>query len=121
METFNPHSQNPARAKQMWQILVGKAMNRQTVTYPQLSVLMYGKEMPSIMASILGHIYCCCKEEGLPPLTTIVVSEITGQPQWVSHDAETLCRQQTDVFSYDWYDVVPPEELDFAEAYAKHH
>jgi hypothetical protein len=43
MRTFNPHSGHPARAVQAWQILVGRAMNRQTVTYDGLSRLMYGK------------------------------------------------------------------------------
>jgi hypothetical protein len=29
---FNPHAAQAARAVQAWQILVGRAMNRQTVT-----------------------------------------------------------------------------------------
>jgi hypothetical protein len=37
MQRFNPSSSHPARAVQCWQILVGKAMNRQTVTYEGLS------------------------------------------------------------------------------------
>ena len=33
MKNFNPSSKQSARAVQAWQILVGKAKNRQTVTY----------------------------------------------------------------------------------------
>jgi hypothetical protein len=39
MKTFNPTSEHPGRAVQAWQILVEKAMNRQTMTYEGLSKL----------------------------------------------------------------------------------
>jgi hypothetical protein len=56
MKTFNPGSTHPARAVQAWQILVAKAMNRETLTYDDLSVLMYGKKAPDVMGAILGHV-----------------------------------------------------------------
>ena len=44
MKVFNPSSPHPARAVQAWQIIVGIAMNRQTITYEGLSRLMYQKK-----------------------------------------------------------------------------
>jgi len=73
MKTFNPTAEHPARAVQAWQILVGKAMNRQTVTYKGLSKLMYGKEAAGVLAAILGHIAFYCEDNNIPPLTALVV------------------------------------------------
>src|ERR1700694_2212597 len=56
VKTFNPTSEHPARPVQAWQIMIGKAMNRQTVTYEGLSELMYGKQAAGVLAAILGHI-----------------------------------------------------------------
>jgi hypothetical protein len=47
MRRFNPSSSHAARAVQCWQILVGKAKNRQTVTYKGLSELMYQSQPPA--------------------------------------------------------------------------
>ena len=41
MKRFNPNADMADRALQAWPILVGKAMNRQTVTYKGLSHLMF--------------------------------------------------------------------------------
>jgi hypothetical protein len=80
MKTFNPTSENPARAVQAWQILVGAAMNRQTVTYGGLSKLMYGKEAAGVLAHILGHVAFYCEDNSFPPLTTLVVGKEAGKP-----------------------------------------
>ena len=76
---FNPSSNQPARAVQAWQILVGKAMNRQTVTYLGLSRLMYGKDAQGVLARILGHVAYFCEDNSLPPLTAIVVAKNKGK------------------------------------------
>jgi hypothetical protein len=65
VKTFNPTAEHPARAVQAWQILVGKAMNRQTVTYEGLSKLMYGKEAAGVLAGILGHIAFYCEDSNI--------------------------------------------------------
>jgi hypothetical protein len=56
MKHFNPTAKHPVRAVQAWQILVGKAMNRQTVTYEGLSLLMYRRRAAGVLAQVLGHI-----------------------------------------------------------------
>ncbi|CAB1062333.1 hypothetical protein D1BOALGB6SA_7109 [Olavius sp. associated proteobacterium Delta 1] len=64
---------------QAWQYLIGKAANRQIVKYDELRELM---RYPTInpLASILGCIMYFCEQNGLPPLTTIVVNryEVSG-------------------------------------------
>src|SRR5260221_1948731 len=54
MKSFSQGAEHPAHAVQAWQILVGKAMNRQTVTYEGLSELMYKKQAAGVLAGILG-------------------------------------------------------------------
>ena len=80
MKLFNPSSKHPARAVQAWQILVGKAMNRQTITYLELSRLMYKKDAQGVLDKILGHIAYYCIDNKLPALTSIVVGKGRGTP-----------------------------------------
>jgi hypothetical protein len=80
MRKFNPSSKNPDRALQAWLILVGRAMNRQTLTYEGLAQLMYRRNAAGVLDKILGHIAFYCIDEGLPPLTSIVVGKKRGAP-----------------------------------------
>src|SRR5438477_9496807 len=113
MKTFNPAPENPARAIQAWQILVGKAMNRQTLTYELLSELMYGKQAAGVLAQILGHIAFYCIDKQIPPLTALVVGKGFGKPG----DRFPLAPAKTDeerenVYRHNWYDIYPPSETD---------
>ena len=118
---FNPSSTHPARAVQAWQILVGKAMNRQTLTYLLLSRLMYGKDAQGVLAAILGHIAYYCEDHGLPPLTTIVVGKKRGTPgESIPVDESRLDELRESVYDHDWYDVYPPSADDFEAAYQAH-
>jgi len=120
---FNPTSENPARAVQVWEILVGKAMNRQSVTYEILSELMYGKKAPGVLNSVLGHVAYYCEDNGLPPLTVLVVGESSGIPgegfRVIDADKRDEYREQ--VFGCNWYDIYPPSEAELADAYKNHH
>jgi hypothetical protein len=84
LKIFNPTAEHPARAVQAWQILVGKAMNRQTVTYKGLSKLMYGKDAAGVLAAILGHIAFFCEDNDIPPLTALVVGMGLGSREMES-------------------------------------
>ena len=109
MKKFNPTSKNPARAVQAWQILIGKAMNRQTVTYEGLSHLMYQKKAAGVLDKILGHIAFYCQDNGLPPLTAIVVGKGRGTPgEDIPVDPATFDKEREKVYNHDWYDVYPP-------------
>jgi len=109
MRNFNPHSSSSERAVQAWQILVGKAMNRQTMTYELLSQLMYRKDAAGVLASILGHIAFYCEDNGLPPLTSIVVGKGGGKPGvGIPVDRANIDELRERVYTCDWYDVYQP-------------
>ena len=121
MRTFNPTSGHPARAVQAWQILINKAMNRQTVTYQGLSRLMYGKSAAGVLASILGHIAFYCIDHDLPPLTSIVVGKRRGTPgEEIPIDPATLDQEREKVYQRDWYDIYPPSEAKLSTASSRH-
>jgi hypothetical protein len=121
MKKFNPTAEHPARAVQAWQILVGKAINRQTVTYEGLSKLMYGKEAAGVLAAILGHIAFYCQDNDVPALTTLVLEKGTGKPSdGIPLEPTRIDEEREKVYQYDWYDVYPPSEIDLAAAYRRH-
>jgi hypothetical protein len=120
MRTFNPSAEHPARAVQAWQILVGKAMNRQTVTYQGLSILMYEKEAAGVLAAILGHIAFYCIDNGIPPLTAIVVGKGPGKPgDQIPLDPARFDKEREKVYNHNWYDIYPPSEADLAAAFKR--
>lgn len=117
MPQFNPTSKHPARAVQAWVILVGAAMNRQTLTYLGLSQLMYRRNAAGVLDKILGHVAFYCNEQGLPPLTSIVVGKGRGTPgQDIPLDMDSLDGARERVYAYDWYDEYPPTEEELAAA-----
>ncbi len=121
MKRFNPTSTQPVRAIQAWQILVAAAMNRQTITYKKLSVLMYGREAAGVLDRILGHIAYYCIENTLPALTVIVVGTKTGTPgPEIPVDPGDWDTERERVYKANWYDVCPPAAEEFAECFAKH-
>ena len=121
MKKFNPTAEHPARAVQAWQILVGKAINRQTVTYEGLSKLMDGKEAAGVLAAILGHIAFYCQDNDVPALTTLVLEKGTGKPSdGIPLEPTRIDEEREKVYQYDCYDVYPPSEIDLAAAYRRH-
>ncbi|MBI3443943.1 MAG: hypothetical protein HY055_00890 [Magnetospirillum sp.] len=118
---FNPHSQHPARALQAWQILIGKAMNRQTITYKGLSKLMYGKPAAGVLNKILGHVAFFCDDHDLPPLTSIVVGKGRGTPgKSIPLNFTELDSWRERTYEYDWYNVYPPSEDQLRSSYLGH-
>ena len=118
-KTFNPKATHPARAVQAWQILIGAASNRQTLTYRGLGHLMYGKKAAGVLAQILGHIAAWCTIRKLPELNSIVVGTGSGAPghgiplnAGVTTDAE-----REKVYAVNWYDLRPPTEAELLKAY----
>ena len=121
MRLFNPSSSHPARAVQAWQILVGKAMNRQTITYEGLSILMYQKPSQGVLDKILGHIAYYCIDNGIPALTSIVVGKRRGTPgKDIPIDLSTIDEQREMVYDYDWYNLYPPSENSLKIAFENH-
>ena len=89
VKLFNDNSTHATRALQIWQILIAKASNRQTLTYGMLAQLL-GFKGADVLAPILGHIMFYCQQNNLPPLTVIVVNQKTGLPtDWVLEIAKS--------------------------------
>jgi hypothetical protein len=122
MREFNPKAEVSVRAVQAWQILVGKAKNRQTVTYEDLSELMFEKKAAGVLAKILGHIAYYCKENNIPPLTVLVLEKETGKPSHgIPIDSATIDEEREKVYRRDWYNIYPPSGAEFAAAYKRNH
>jgi hypothetical protein len=118
---FNPKATHPARAVQAWQILIGMAMNRQTSTYLGLSRLMYRKDAPGVLDQILFHLAFWCIDNGLPPLTSIVVGKGKGKPGGdIPVEPTTFDEAREQVYEFDWFDVYPPSEADLSAAFSSH-
>jgi hypothetical protein len=121
MLSFNPSSSHPDRAYQAWLILIGAAMNRQTLTYEGLSVLMYRRKAQGVLDRILGHVAFYCIEHGLPPLTSIVVGKKRGTPGAdIPIDLSQRDMERERVHTHDWYDEFPPNPMQLKSAYEAH-
>jgi hypothetical protein len=120
MKNFNPTSRHPDRAVQAWQVLVSAAMHRQTMTYEGLSVLMYQKEAAGVLNNVLGHIAFYCIDNGLPPLTSIVVGKNRRTPgDEIPFDPATIDADREKVYATDWYDIYPPSAEEFQSTLLK--
>jgi hypothetical protein len=118
-ELFSDRSHVNTRALQAYLVLIGLAWNRQTITYGQLSQDQLEFGHGGILASPLGCIMGWCYENGLPPLTALVVNNDSGLPGEgliVEPQAELPAAQQR-VFEFNWYSIFPPDirELENAE------
>ncbi len=103
------------RAVQIWQILVGRAHNRQTITYLELARLMHYRG-GGILDRQLGHLYFYCEHNDLPVLSVLVVAKETGLPQGGVGDRDPNVERER-VFGYDWFGMHPPTAEELAETY----
>ncbi|WP_417559750.1 hypothetical protein [Marinomonas sp.] len=67
------------RALQIWQILIGFAFERKITTYLEVADIL-GYKGAGTLDRQLGHILHFCNENGLAPLTVLVVNSETGLP-----------------------------------------
>ncbi|QEY25191.1 hypothetical protein [Neisseria zalophi] len=110
---FEEHSNRVTRAMQAWPILQSAAMSRQTMTYKDLSIKMYGRDIAATLGSILEYIAVYCNQNELPPLTAIVVNKETGLPGVGIPVEEDLNKVREQVYQFDWYGIFPPTEQEF--------
>ena len=119
VKTFNPTASHPLRALQAWQILIGAASNRQTLTYEGLGQIMYGKKAGGVLAQILGHIALWCTKRKLPEINSIVVGKGKGKPghgiPLSAGDTSDVEREK--VYKFNWYNLQPPTEAELLAAY----
>jgi hypothetical protein len=112
---FSDNSNNPERAVQIWQILISKAHNRQTITYIDLAKMIGYRDARPI-PNMLDLIMRYCEQNELPPLTALVVNKGTGAPGDGLTTVRNLDNDREKVFNCDWYSLVPPSPTEFQQA-----
>lgn len=110
---------NSQRAHQLWSVLAFAASNRKTLTYSFLGKLV-GLPAAAIGRSLYPIQYFC-KQQGLPPLTVLVVNQETGLPG-EGLVVDDFAKMVQEVFAFEWisYRVpgaeVGPDAEDFKKA-----
>ena len=99
------------RALQIWQVLIGAARHRQTLTYELLGE-MIGMP-PFALAHPLDRVQRHCQQSGLPPLTVLVVGKQTGHSSAGYAPAREEGMDRESVFSFSWYGERPRQVSDF--------
>lgn len=105
------------RGVQLWSVLALAATNRQVLTYDIVAKLT-GVVRPSI-GDFLRPIQQFCTEANLPPLTAIVVSEVTGLPGDGFLAAADVPAAQMRVFQEKWLEKTAPTAEQLAAAYSR--
>ena len=100
------------RSMKAYLILVGHASRQETTTYGALA----GKIswIPRDVGRWLDPIAYHCINNGLPHLTSLVLSVDTGEPGGgYPGNRDTLAADRRAVYECDWFDLIPPtgEEL----------
>ena len=99
------------RALQIWQVLVGAARNRQTLTYPILGQMI---DLPARgLGGPLDRVQEHCRQKGLPPLTVLAVSTQTGHPSAGHAPVTEEGADRESVYSFNWYSLEPRQVSDF--------
>ena len=104
-----PSQSRREQAARMWQALVSKAMNRQTITYRLLNeVIGLGPGHLRGIGTTLDILADYCAAKGYPCLTVLVVSASTGQPQASAHYVPDDYVEHEKVYGFNWFAVRPP-------------
>lgn len=98
------------RSLQLWQLLIGVARLRQTVTYSMAADLI--GMGAGTLAQPLDLLMRYCHQNSLPPLTVLVVNQETGQPGAGLSTLEELNRDRERVFNYKWFQLAPLQTVD---------
>jgi len=98
-------------------LLVVAAKERKSYTYGDIANIL-GMGGAGVLAQFLGPImwYCDNQEPKLPPLTVLVVNQVTGLPGEGLTTLENVNEDRERVFAYDWFSIEPPETKHFEAA-----
>jgi hypothetical protein len=95
------------RSMQVWSILVLSAINQKLISYETISKLI-GVPTPGI-GRFLFPILNFCQQNRLPPLTSIVISHVTGRPGEGFPEELNIVESQSSVFVYNWLSREAPD------------
>lgn len=113
VKTFSENATAEMRALQIYPILVGLALRRQTITYKKLAELMGyavdGARGFQFLGPFLGYVLAWCAERDLPLLNFLVVNQRDGVPSFTSgYGAEDVPGMWQRIFEERWYEYCPP-------------
>ena len=102
------------RSMQVWSILVFAASQQRLVSY-ELVAKLIGVPTPAI-GRFLFPILHYCDQNNLPPLTSIVISHVTGKPGAGFPGNLDVFESQSCTFVYDWLSQQAPNAEAFEAA-----
>ena len=99
------------QAVQVWQVLVGAASYRQTLTYTMLGDRI-GVDAANL-ATPLGMVNRYCSMKQLPPLAVLVVRADAGTPASELTWTTDVDFAREAVYQLEWFKLKPPSANDF--------
>ena len=100
---------------QIWQVLIARASNRQTIQYNHITSTLKWNIVDSHFGPHFDRVSSFCKSRQLPNLTVLVVSKATGRPGASYRDDVDVDRDREKVFATNWFTVIPPSREDLTE------
>jgi len=96
------------RAYRAWQILIEVALKHKMITYGELAnkLIMHHRPLRYVLDIIQNY----CLDEKLPPLTILVVNQVTGipGPGFIAWDVDNFDQGLEAVFNYSWLTITNP-------------
>ena len=108
-----PMTATQRRALKVWQVLIARASNRQTISYGELAGVIGNEVPPPALGRYLDLVADFCQVRGVPDLTLVVVSIETGQPGKVREGVDVAEQRELVYGRGDWYAMTPPTPADF--------
>jgi hypothetical protein len=106
------------RSLQLWPLLAFAARSQKILSYRLIQQLT-GIPRQGIGA-FLGPLQDYCKRRNLPPLTALVVNEVTGLPgHGFTESRNNVLAEQSRVFVFDWLGRGAPKLTDLEETHEK--
>ena len=100
------------RALKLWQVLIGRASNRQTITYGELAATIGNEVPPPAVGGYLDLVAGFCRSNGMPDITVLTVNKETGRPSKEERGVDVY-RERENVYDHSWYALTPPTPEDF--------
>ena len=98
------NTETTIRTSKVWQVLIARATNRQTLTYGELAKAIGNPGLALGIGHDLDLIADYCRENGLPSLWVIVVNQQTGTS---SQEPENVGAERERVYAHPWFTVTP--------------
>ena len=102
--TMPTNAEMRIRTSKVWQVLIARATNRQTLTYGDLAKSIGHPRLGLGIGPCLDRIADYCRRNGLPPLWVIVVNQETGRS---SQEPENVGAERERVYAHPWFTATP--------------